>query len=169
MENDEQVAVATITDEELELDLTPDGTEDAEALKEKLTKAETAKRQILARAKKAEEENKLLKAKPHIKEETPTKESNIEDQVWTIAEMIREGYTREDVDFIMKNGGREALKNESSYVAVALRSKMEQRRAEQASSQTSVSTGGSEVERKYTTEQLKNMSRAELEKILPQA
>lgn len=46
-------------DQELEINL--DGTEDVEALKEALEKERKAKNQILARAKKAEEENKVLK------------------------------------------------------------------------------------------------------------
>lgn len=167
-------AEAIISDEELELDLTLDGTEDAEVLAEKLEKAEKAKKQILARAKKAEEELRSLKVAPPTQknEEKPiTKdESELSDEkLWEIAEMIQEGYTKADADFISKNGGREALKNPNSYVSLALKSIKEQRAAEIAASQTSNQTGASEVERKYTEEQLKNMPLNKLKEILPHA
>lgn len=155
-----------IPDAELEIDLTPDGTEDADALTEKLQQAERAKKQILARAKKAEEELKNLK-KPITRKEEPQAKVDISEEIWTIADYIREGYSREDVDFVLRNGGREALKDPNSFVSLALKAKHEQRKAEEEASKTSTASGMSEVERKYTEEQLKNMSIEELEKILP--
>jgi hypothetical protein len=161
-------ADATISDEELELDLTPDGTEDVEALAEKLKNAEKAKKQILARAKKAEEELKTLKTPPPT--QTITKEEPKEDsdeKLWEIADMIREGYTKADADFISRNGGKEALKDPNSYVSIALSRIKEQRAAEIAASQTGNQSGASEVERKYTEEQLRAMPLEKLKEILP--
>lgn len=83
--------------------------------------------------------------------------------------MIRQGYTRADAEFIQKNGGRKAMEDPNSYVNLALRTLKEQRTAEQAASQASATSGQTEIERKYTPEQLKNMSVAELEKLLPHA
>lgn len=166
-------AEATISDEELELDLTLDGTEDAEALTEKLEKAEKAKKQILARAKKAEEELKALKVTPPTQKEEKKiikEDSQVSDEkLWEIAEMIQEGYTRADADFISKNGGRDALKDPNSYVSIALKSIKEQRAAEIAASQTGNQSNATEVERKYTEEQLKNMPLSKLKEILPHA
>lgn len=165
----QQVVGATNPDEELELDLELDGTEDTDALKDALAKEQEAKRQILARAKKAEGELKELKTPKAPAVSQDTAKPNTEDEIWSIAEMIREGYDRQDVDFIRKNGGKDALNDPNSYVAIALRHKMEQKRAEAAASQTSFATGASEVERKYTPEQLEKMSSKELAKILPHA
>jgi hypothetical protein len=162
-------AEAIISDEEAELDLNPTGTEDYDALAQKLKNAEMAKKQILARAKKAEEKLKTITPPPPqiTKEEKPQPQDD--SKLWEIAEMIQSGYTRADAEFIQKNGGTEALKDPNSYVAVALRTIQEQRRAELAASQTSSGSGQSELERKYTPEQLKNMSVEELRKILPHA
>jgi hypothetical protein len=62
MSEQDQDAVTTTTEQDTELDLNLDDTEDVEALKQKLADADEAKRQITARAKKAEEEVKRLKA-----------------------------------------------------------------------------------------------------------
>ena len=100
---------------------------------------------------------------------TPPSPVKADDQLWDLADYIREGYSREDVSFIVANGGREALKDPNSYTSIAIKSKMEQRRAEAAAAGTSDTSGMSEIERKYTPEQLKAMSATELAKILPKA
>lgn len=101
------------------------------------------------------------------KEESP--QPTEEDRIWEVAELIRRGYTREDAKFIQNNGGTSALNDANSYVSVALRSIQEQRRAEEEASKVSLGAGQSEVERKFTDEQLRNMSSEELAKILPHA
>ena len=166
---DDTGAGTIIPDEELELDLNPNGTEDYETLVQKLKNAEMAKKQILARAKKAE--SKLKEATPQevIRKEEPQPQATDDSKLWEIAEMIQQGYTRQDADFISKNGGIDAMKDPNSYVSVAMRTIREQRMAENAASQTSSNTGMSEVERKFTPEQLQNMTAAELAKILPHA
>jgi len=138
-------------------------TESPEELKIKLAEALEAKRQLTARAKTAEEELKRLR--PIKKEES--KPYNILDD--EVADLILDGYTKDDVRFIMSNGGRKTLEDKNSYVSIAIQTKREQRKAEEAAGKTTDSAGQSEIERKYTPEQLKGMSRAELEKILPRA
>lgn len=164
-EQDISAAEATISDEQLDIDLSPTGTETLEELQQRLANAEKAKKQILARARKAEE--KLKEFRP-AEAPKPAEAPNIDEKIWEVAEMIQQGYTRADAEFIQTNGGKEALKDPNSYVSVALRALHEQRKAEQAASETT-SSGISEIERKYTPEQLKNMSIADLEKILPHA
>ena len=164
-EQDITGAEPIISDSDLEADLTPTGKETLEELQQRLTNAEKAKKQILARARKAEE--KLREFRP-VESPKPAEAPNIDEKIWEVAEMIQSGYTRSDAEFIQRNGGREALKDPNSYVSVALRTLQEQRKAESAASETTTS-GLSEIERKYTPEQLKNMSIAELEKILPHA
>lgn len=62
MDEESNVAVDTGTDEEVVLDETTD-IEDVDAIKQKVAEAEEAKRQLTARAHKAEAELKALKAK----------------------------------------------------------------------------------------------------------
>ncbi len=100
---------------------------------------------------------------------TPPSGVKADDQLWDLADYIREGYSREDVSFIVANGGREALKDSNSYVSIAIKAKMEQKRAEAAAAGATDTSGMSEVERKYTPEQLRAMSAADLAKILPHA
>ncbi len=63
-ETDIEQPEAIIPDDNQEIEINLDDTEDVEVLKETVRKAEDAKRQILARAKKAEAELKAHKEKP---------------------------------------------------------------------------------------------------------
>jgi hypothetical protein len=130
-------------------------------LKEERDRERDAKNAILARAKAAEAKLKEGKITQ------PEKNSNLNE---ALIDLRIDGYTREDADFILRNGGRKALDDANSYVSIAIKARREQRLSEEAASQTSQNSSQlSEVERKYTPEQLKNMSAKELEKILPHA
>jgi hypothetical protein len=161
----------TNPDEELELELEDlDDTEDVETLREQLTKEREARKQILARAKKAEEAlKKQPKAEPHKTNSHEAKPSGYDILNDEVADLLMAGHTKEDVKFIMANGGVKALEDANSLVAIAINTKREQRKAEQAASQTTSSGVASEVERKYTPEQLKNMPLDKLKEILPKA
>lgn len=107
------------------------------------------------------------KAKQEQPTPPPPKEAySINDEV---VDLRLDGYSKPEVEFILRNGGRKELDDKNSYVAIALNTKREQERAEREASKTTDTSGMTEVERKYTTEQLKNMTAAELEKILPRA
>jgi len=80
-------------------------------------------------------------------------------------ELKTEGYSDDEVAFIQQNGGRKALDN--PFVKQAIESIRTQRKAEGAVIDTD--TNKSEVERKYTPQQLSEMPLADLEKILPRA
>lgn len=86
-----------------------------------------------------------------------------------VVDLRLDGYSKSEVEFIMKNGGRKALEDSASYVSIAVNTRREQDRAEANASKVSSKSGMSEVERKYTPEQLKNMPLAELEKLVPKA
>lgn len=145
-------------DEELNISLdTSSGEVDVETLKEQNKK-------LFERAKKAEAKLKESKSAPNITNEPKT--YGIEDEV---LDLRLEGYSKQDVEFIMRNGGRKSLEDKNSLTYLAIQQKKEQERAERAASQTVDSSSVSEVERKYTTEQLNNMSVSDLEKILPRA
>jgi hypothetical protein len=64
MSEQDQDIVTTTTNDEPEIEINLDDTEDVEVLRETVQKAQEAQRQILARAKKAEAELKSLKEKP---------------------------------------------------------------------------------------------------------
>jgi hypothetical protein len=143
-------------EQELDLELELDGTEDVETLKGQLAKKDEIIRQQNARLKQAKE-------KPQ-QTQIITKPSEIEDER---LELRLQGYSKDDVNFIMNNGGAKVLEDNTSLVAIALNTKKEQKRAEEAASQTEQSSTLSEIERKYTEEQMRNMSVEELGKLLP--
>jgi len=76
MSHDDQEVESTISNEELELEQEQDDTEDVEELKEQLTKAREAQRQILARAKKAEAQLKERPSQVTKDEAKPTQFTN---------------------------------------------------------------------------------------------
>lgn len=138
-------------------------------LKQQLEKAAEARRQLTARAKKAEADlrearEKLAKAEP-ITITPESKPYQINDEV---VDLRLDGYSKDEVEWIMKNGGRKELENENSYTAIAINARREQQKAEQAANIPDT-VGLSEVERKYTPQQLAAMSVKELEQILPHA
>lgn len=134
-----------------------------ESLQEKIIKTTDFAKQAIARAKKAEAELKEYKDKPveKIQENKNTPSENkltLEDRV----ELRLQGYSKEDIDFIERNGGMKALEN--NLVKSALKISMEQRKAEQAI--PGEDSAKSDIEKQYTKEQLENMPFAELDKIL---
>jgi hypothetical protein len=158
MDTDESLEVQPVeTDESVEEQSTADKDWKSEALK---YKAMAYKYKLRAKEGTPPPAPKPAEVQP---------QENIDEKIWEVAEMIRQGYTRADAEFIQKNGGRKAMEDPNSYVNLALRTLKEQRTAEQAASQASATSGQTEIERKYTPEQLKNMSVAELEKLLPHA
>ena len=90
----------------------------------------------------------------------------LEDEV---ADLILSGYKKDEVKFILANGGTKALNDKESFVSAAINAKREQRKTEDAVSQTSSSGGVSTGGKHYTDEQLRNMSSEELAKVLPHA
>lgn len=161
MTDTEQEIIDSTTNTDTDTDIILDdasGEVDVEALKEQNKK-------LFERAKKAEAKLKQVKPTQNITNDKPNT-YGIDDEV---LDLRLEGYSKSDVEFIMKNGGRKSLEDKNSLVAIAINQKKEQERAERASSQTVDTSSMSEVERKYTPEQLNNMSVSDLEKILPRA
>lgn len=165
-DNIENIDSTNDTAEELNINLDETSNEvDVDALKEQ-------NKRLYARAKKAEgfvqdsNGSWVKRERPQtINNAVENKPYNIlEDEV---ADLILDGYKKDEVKFIMANGGRKVLDDKSSYVAVAINSKREQRNTEDAVSQTSnkgfVASGG----KTYTEEQLRNMTPEEMERVLP--
>lgn len=80
-------------------------------------------------------------------------------------ELKTEGYTEDSISFLEKVGGREALKD--PHVKAAIDSIQEQKKAEAAV--TANETSKSDIERKFSQEEMNAMSAEELYKILPKA
>jgi len=160
---DEVVTPEGDQDQELEINL--DGEGESTDLKELVAKEREAKKQILARAKKAEEELKSLKNQTKS-EEKPAEVPKPKYDLDEVTDLRLDGFTRDEVAFIMNNGGRKSL-TDNPFVKVAIEQMREQKKAEQAI--PSQDTGKSEIERKYTKEQLSKMSADELYKILPKS
>lgn len=79
MEDEYQVDETINSSEEQELEINPEGNEETEALRVKLAEAEEAKRQLTARAHKAEAENKAFKSKPVEAPQAP--QASVEETV----------------------------------------------------------------------------------------
>ena len=82
-------------------------------------------------------------------------------------ELRLDGYSKEEVSFILKNGGRKALEESDSYVAHAINAKREQLKAEEQASKAKDTSQMVGTTKKYTHAQLSKMTKEELEKILP--
>lgn len=163
-------ADSTISDEELELEILPDTVDDPMVLKGEVDKKNQIIRQLTARAKTAEQEKRDAITKLAQMESTTitnpeNKPYQINDEV---VDLRLDGYSKEEVEWIMKNGGRKELENKDSYTAIAINARREQTRAEQAAN-IDDTIGLSDVERKYTPQQLAAMPLKELEQILPHA
>lgn len=158
-ENETEIIVGETTEEVEKTSADPiDAIEDIDELR----KVAKANRSAANRYRKDAKQTK-----PQIINKVESKPYNIlEDEV---ADLILGGYTKEDVRFIVANGGRKALEDKESYVSVAIAAKRDQRKTEDAVSQTSskgyVAPGG----KSYTEEQLKNMTPEEMMKVLPNA
>ena len=166
---------ATISDE-TQLDTLREGIDDPVVLKAQLAKEAEARRQLTARAKKAEEDLKTLKAsqvKPEDHSTTTTKTETTSTAEDERLELRLDGYSKEEVGYIMANGGRKSLEDKNSYTAIAINTRREQLKAEQAASQTDQSGGEDQLRglnfnlpRNPTTTDLKK-SLADMEKALP--
>lgn len=151
----------------------PPATETAE---ERATRLEDANKKLFARAKTAEgfiqDSNgtwvkKPVQAKPSISETTKTEVKPSDILESDEFSLYREGYTNDDIKLIMRNGGRKIFEDKKNPLVLGLQAAKEQRNAEDAASKVSDSTGLSDIERKYTEQDMRNMTKEELAKLLP--
>jgi hypothetical protein len=147
------------------LDDTLTVTED-QPVEDKVKVLEEQNKKLYARAKEAEAKLKEKSVeKPIINNPSPTSAMDIlRDDAF---KLYREGYDEKEIDAIMNNGGRKILEDKDNPVTLGIIARKEQRHAEEQGSKVQGSSQLSEVERKYTPEQLQNMTAAELAKILP--
>ena len=151
------------------LNVTPPADETAEQRLSRLT--ETNKK-LYERTKEAEAlakelKTKLSEVKPALinTEQPITKPSDIlkADEF----KLYRAGYSESEIDLIMHNGGAKILEDLKNPLVLGLKAAKEQRSAEQAASMTSDSVGTSDLERKFTEQQMRQMSKEDLAKLIP--
>ncbi len=145
---------------------------------EKLAALEDTNKKLFARAKEAEgfrmdDQGNWVKkektAEPVITNNTSTAPNAMDILRDDAFKLYREGYDETEIDVIMKNGGRKILEDKDSPITLGILARKEQRGAEDASSMVNSKSQLSEVERKYSPDQLRNMTADELSKILPHA
>ena len=166
MSEQDQVVPATNDTQETELEINLDGDDasNVETLRAELAKKDTAMKQILARARAAEElVKKSRETSKTVEAPKPSEDRDYRDEVY---DLRLDGYSRDEAQFIMKNGGRKSLE-ENTFVKVAIEKIREQKNAEKAI--PDVDSGKSDIERKYTTEQLQKMPLDKLKELLPHA
>lgn len=118
-------------------------------------------KQLYERAKKAEAKVKELEKKPAPLQTNES--SSTSDERFERLELKTEGYSGDEVDFLMQNGGRKALDNKIAMAGIEAI-----RKAKKSTDATPSGTAKSAVYQKFTEQDLRRMSAEELEKIIPQ-
>lgn len=141
MPNENQEAESTISDE-TQLETLREGIDDPVVLKEQLRKEAEARRQLTARAKDAEtklktEREARIKLEEGKSDITSTSAPTEDERL----ELRLNGYSKEEVNYIMANGGAKVLEDKNSYTAIAINTRREQMKAEQAAGQTGEAGG----------------------------
>ena len=124
---------------------------------------------VFEEKKQLEEKNKklyarLAKLSSNLKGQAVSHSEDVNDKLERL-ELRTEGFSDEEIDFLRPYGGKKALEN--PYVKSAIDIMREKAKAESAV--VDVDSTKSDIEKKYTADQLKNMPLEELEKILPKA
>lgn len=138
-----------------------------ESVEDKVARLEEQNKKLFERAKKAEAKSKERPAeKPITNNSSVTPRDILKSDEFVLHRM---GYDETEIEVIMNNGGKQILENKNSPITLGIQASREQRGAENASSMAKSSSQLSEVERKFTPDQLRNMTAEELSKILPHA
>lgn len=141
---------------------------------DRVAQLEEQNRKLFERAKKAEgfvkdsEGNWVKKEKPQTQNINNTQAQVKPLDILRSDEMKlhRMGYDEEEIVLIMNNGGAKILENKTHPLVLGLQTSREQKKAETASGLVSDKVGLSEVERKYTPEQMRNMKPDELANLI---
>jgi len=145
------------------LNITPPAGETAE---QRVSRLEETNKKLYERAKSAEALAKELKAKPAISEQ-PVIQKPSDILKADEFKLYRAGYSESEIDLIMHNGGAKILEDLKNPLVLGLQAAKEQRNAEIAANGTVDSSGLSDIERKYTEQDMRNMKKEDLEKLIP--
>lgn len=151
--------------------ITPPVIPAGETFEERANRLEETNKKLYERAKTAEATAKALKEKSVISDpvvipkSTEIKPSDIlkADEF----KLYRAGYNENEIDMIMHNGGAKILEDKTNPLVLGLQASKEQRGAEDAASRVMDTSGLSDIERKYTEQDMRNMKKEELEALLP--
>lgn len=145
-----------------------------ETWEERVIRVEETNKRLYERTKKAEAEAKeakakLIEVKPEISETVTKTTIQKPSDILNSDEfkLYRDGYNNKEIDQIMLNGGYKILEDKTNPLVLGLQAVKEQRGAENAASATSDSSGLSDIERKYTEQDMRNMTKEELAKLVP--
>lgn len=179
MAEDNAGAAPTKTDEDLELELAPDpeiDTDDADTLRDKLNKADEAKRQLHSRAKKAEDELKKLKGSPNPvspanqpakKEETNTSTTTVDVDERILKSQGMSDELLKELKAVAQVRGVSLIDAQKDPIFVAVKEKFEKdQKKEDASLPASRGSGGAKSKKDFTTP---NLSRDEHKQLAKEA
>lgn len=148
-----------------------------ETAEQRASRIEETNKKLFERAKKAEQEAKDLKEYKARKEAEEAKSAISEPRTSDYKpsdilkadefKLYRAGYTESEIDLIMHNGGAKLLEDKTNPLVLGLQASKEQRGAEDAAGRVSDSSGLSDIERKYTEIDMRNMKKEDLEKLIP--
>lgn len=120
-------------------------------------------KQLYARLKKEEARVKELEGKLGEKAPTFTQPTNTNDTAWRESiELKTDGYSSDEISFILKNGGRGALND--PFVKSAIERSREERKVTESVAMNVSSK--SAIERKYSPADLQAMSADDMEAVL---
>ncbi len=126
---EQEPSEATIQDEELDFEL--EDTEDVEALKQQLEQANIAKRQLAARAKKAEEEARALKKQP---QPAPTTHSSASVEETVLLANGMDESLLESLKKVAAVQGTSLIKAQNDPIFIAMKANFEKEQSEKKAS-----------------------------------
>lgn len=145
-------------DEIIETGSQPDEGQDTPT--KSIEEIEAKNAQLYARLKKTEEENKALKAQ--IPQEKQTEKQSTNPDKMERLELLIKGYSDSEADFLLRNGGIAALKDEMVLAAIEA-----QRNKQKSLEATPESSSSSPVLKQFTESDLKAMPLDEMMKHIP--
>ena len=165
-EQDEQVLEAINSNDEIEIDLTQDDTEDVEALRNQVAEKDAFARQAVARAKKAEAELKALKGEAQSKPTQNINSNVLSAEDVDIKILKAAGKPQDEIDYLKKlaqvNGtGIVEAQSDGLYKSWVAQKEADSR-AEKARLGASRGAGSVKEERSTTTPDLSDKDHKEL-------
>ena len=162
--SNEEIQDVALENNELGADLTAQPAE-------KDWKAEALKFQAIARRKneKIEKLNAQALVTPPISKTVETRSEYKPSDILKADEfkLYRAGYTESEIDLIMHNGGAKLLEDKKNPLVLGLQAAKEQRGAEDAAGRATDSSGLSDIERKYSEQDFRNMTKEDIAKLVP--
>jgi len=161
-----------MADETVIIDTTNDAPPAGETAEQRLSRLEETNKRLYERTKKAEAEAKEARAKaievkPAISVERQGEYKPSDILKADEFKLYRAGYLESEIDLIMHNGGAKILDDKKNPLVLGLSAAKQQRLAEDAAGMARDSSGLSDIENKYTEQDLRNMKKEDIAKLVP--